>query len=362
MRPCVPDILPIDKLHWEKYVKFVGQANAEIARFDGILQAIINPAVLLSPLTTNEAVLSSKMEGTQATLEEVLTFEANPDFKSARFDDIQEILNYRKAMSFSMEWLKERQITLNMIRQTHAILLDSVRGQHKTPGEFRITQNWIGKPGTPIEDATFIPPDPLILDTVLNNLEQYLIYNELDPLVQTAIIHAQFEIIHPFLDGNGRLGRMLIPIFLFQKKIISSPMFYISEYLEQNRDEYAFRLNNITSNKDWDGWINFFLRTIIEQAKVNTRKAKDIIDLYETKKARIADLSHSQFAIKIVDTLFTMPIFNSSDFVLHSGIPRASALRILNVLIKENIISIIEKGKGRNPNVLVFNKLFDIIK
>lgn len=145
MEPLIPDLLPLKALQWSKYVRLVGQANAELARFDGILQAIINPAVLLSPLTTNEAVLSSKIEGTQATLEEVLTFEAKPD-KNIKSDDILEVLNYRKAISFAVNWLNERTVTLNMIRQAHAILLDSVRGQHKTPGEFRVTQNWIGKP------------------------------------------------------------------------------------------------------------------------------------------------------------------------------------------------------------------------
>jgi Fic family protein len=361
MEPFIPDWLPIETLQWSKYVRLVGQANAELARFDGILQAIINPAGLLSPLTTNEAVLSSKIEGTQATLEEVLTFEAKPD-KNIKSDDIQEVLNYRKAMSFAVNWLNERMVTLNMIRQSHDILLNSVRGQHKTPGEFRVTQNWIGKPGSPMEEATFIPPNPLILNEYLINFENYLAYDEIDPLVQTAIVHAQFEILHPFLDGNGRLGRLLIPIFLFQKKIISSPMFYISEYLEANRDEYAMRLHNITAQNDWDGWIMFFLKAIVEQAKINMEKAKSIVDLYEKKKRRISELTHSQFSIKIVDALFSMPIFNSSDFVQISGIPRASALRMLNLLIKEDVLSIVEKGKGQKPTVLVFNKLFEIIR
>jgi Fic family protein len=362
MKPCIPDSLPVKSLDWSKYIKYVGQANAEIARFDGILQAIINPGVLLSPLTTNEAVLSSRIEGTQATLEEVLTFEAKPDITSARYEDIREVLNYRKAMSFAMDWLKERRITLNMIQQTHNILLDSVRGQNKTPGKFRTTQNWIGKPGTPIEEATFIPPSPLIINSCLLNFEEYLNYEELDPLIQTAIIHAQFETIHPFLDGNGRLGRLLIPLFLFQKGVISSPMFYISEYLEQNRDEYVLRLNNITEKNEWNEWIIFFLQAIIKQARENTKKAKAIIDLYENKKKRITELTHSQFGIKIVDTLFKMPIFNSSSFIKISSIPRASALRTLNILVKEGILSVIEKGKGQKPNVLLFDKLFDIIK
>ena len=362
MNPCIPDLLPIETLKWEKYVRYVGQANAELARFDGILQAIINPAVLLSPLSTKEAVLSSKIEGTQATLEEVLTFEAKPDLKSDKVDDIYEILNYRKAMAYAIDWLSDRNITLSMLKQTHALLLDSVRGQNKTPGQFRTIQNWIGSQGTPIEEAKFVPPDPLIIISSLENLEKYFTYDEVDPLVQMAIIHAQFEIIHPFLDGNGRLGRMLIPTFLYQKKVISSPMFYISEFLEENREEYALRLNRITLDKDWDGWVLFFLNAIIEQAKRNASKAKSILDLYEKKKKIITDITHSQYAINIVDTLFKMPLFNTSDFVKESKIPTASAKRYINILIEKNILSVIEKGKGRSASILNFNKLFEIIK
>jgi len=362
MEQFIPNKLPIEKLGWEKYIKYVGQANAEIARFDGILQSMLNPAVLLSPLTTNEAVLSSKIEGTQATLEDVFTYEANPDLVTSKHDDIQEVLNYRKAMSFAIDWLKERPITLNMIRQSHALLLDSVRGETKNPGEFRKTQNWIGKFGTLIEEATYIPPDPVVLRDCLENFEKYLLYEEKDILVQMAVIHAQFELIHPFLDGNGRLGRILIPLFLYNKGIIASPMFYISEYLEENREIYTTKLNNISLNNDWDGWIIFFLNAIIEQAKRNTTKVKAILELYESKKKKITELTHSQFVINIVDSLFKMPIFNSTDFIEISNIPKASAIRYLNILVKEEILTIVEKGKGQKPNIMIFNKLFEIIK
>jgi Fic family protein len=359
-KPYAPQSLPLDSLDWVRFVSLIGQANAELARYDGILQGILNPRVLLSPLTTNEAVLSSKIEGTQASLQEVLEFEASPDLRTEKREDILEILNYRKAMQLSVDWLKSKPITLNMIKDVHNTLLDSVRGKDKARGQFRILQNWIGKPGTPMEEAMYIPPDPMFLMEHLSNFEKYVHFDEKDRLVQLAVVHAQFEIIHPFLDGNGRLGRILIPLFLYEKKVLGSPMFYISEYLESHRDEYYARLNAITSDGKWDDWIEFFLKAVLEQAKNNSSKAKAILDLYNTKKDRIMAVTHSQYTVKILDTLFKTPIFNATDFIKISGIPKASATRILNILKKEKILTVLHQGKGRSPGVMAFAKLLRI--
>jgi Fic family protein len=306
--------------------------------------------------------LSSKIEGTRATLQEVLVFEASPNVSNEKYNDIQEILNYRKAMAFAVDWLNDRHITLGMLKQTHQILLDGTRGENKMPGEFRNTQNWIGAPGSTIDQASFVPPSPLVLQGCLDNFEEYLSYDEKDKLVQMAIIHAQFEIIHPFNDGNGRLGRMLIPLFLFQTKQLVLPMFYISAFFERHRDQYIAMLKNITDNNDWEGWILFFLEAVSQQAKINTEKAKAIIDLYESKKQMISKLIHSQFVIHVVDTIFKMPIFNTADFIKTSGIPKASASRFIKILVNNNILQLVEKGQGRRPSVMVFSKLFDIIK
>lgn len=363
VKPCIPERLPITSLNYGKYIRLVGQANAELARFDGLLQTIVNPAVLLSPMSTNEAVLSSKIEGTQATLQEVLSFEAKPDIKNTKYDDILEILNYRKAMSFAFGWLTEkRPINLSMLKQTHKILLTDVRGKDKTPGEFRTTQNWIGSFGTNIGDARFVPPSPLVIQDYLENFEQYITYDEVDPLVQLAIIHAQFEIIHPFNDGNGRVGRMLIPLFLYQKGMIASPMFYISEYLEENRKRYVNELKYITDNKNWDNWVIFFLEAVMEQAKRNTQKTKAILTLYEDMKKKVQEITRSQFTIDIVDTLFNMPIFNTTDFIANSNIPKASAVRFLNLLANNNILEVLEKGRPKNPTIHLFRALYDIVK
>jgi Fic family protein len=360
-KPYIPQSLPLESVDWVRFITLIGQANAELARYDGTLQGIINPGVLLSPLTTKEAVISSKIEGTQASLEEVLKYEASPDIKTEKYDDIREIINYREATRFATQWMKEKPITLNLIKQMHGILLDSVRGKDRSRGNFRTSQNYIGKPGVPIEQARYIPPDPLILMEHLSNFEKYFHYDEKDRLVQLAIVHAQFEIIHPFLDGNGRLGRILIPLFLYEKNVLHSPMFYVSEYLESNRDEYYDKLKAISEDRKWDDWIEFFLKAVIEQAKANSIKAKSILDLYNKKKTRITEITHSQYAIKILDTIFARPIFNTTDFIKHSRIPKPSAMRLLRILHKEGILSTLKEGSGRRAEVLMFNKLINIV-
>lgn len=195
----------------------------------------------------------------------------------------------------------------------------------------------------------------------LSNFEKYVHYDERDRLVQLSIIHAQFEIIHPFLDGNGRLGRILIPLFLFEKNILHSPMFYMSEYLEKNRDEYYSKLNGITEENKWEEWIEFFLKAIVEQAKNNSLKAKSIMDLYNQKKVIISDITRSQYAIKILDTIFANPIFSTSYFIKYSGIPKITAMRLLKKLRNNGVISTLEIGRGRVAEILIFDKLIKIV-
>jgi len=360
-KPYVPQSLPLDSLDWVRFITLIGQANAELARYDGILQGIINPSVLLSPLTTNEAVISSKIEGTQASLEEVLQFEASPEIKTEKYDDIQEIINYRETMRLAVEWLKEKPITLNLIKQMHETLMDSVRGRDKGRGGFRTWQNFIGKPGATVEQATYIPPEPWGLMDHLSNFEKYVHFEEKDRLVQLAIVHAQFEIIHPFGDGNGRLGRILIPLFLYEKKVLHSPMFYISQYLESNREEYYAKLLAVSEGKRWEDWIEFFLNAVVTQAKANSNRAKAILDLYNKKKVKLTELTHSQYVIRVLDTIFARPLFSTTDFIKHSKIPKESALRLVRLLKKEKVLGTLREGKGRSPEILIFKKLFEIV-
>jgi Fic family protein len=364
MYPFVPQILPIKRLDWQSFIPFIGPASAALARYDGMLQAIINPKVLLSPLTTQEAVLSSRIEGTQATIEEVLAFEGADQRPSElqKEGDIKEILNYRRAMSCAVEELKNKPINLNLINKVHYILLEDVRGQDKARGQFRKVQNWIGALGTPIDKAKYVPPKPENVPECMSNLEKYINLPEIDLLVQLAIVHAQFEIIHPYIDGNGRVGRIFIPLYLYEKKILSSPMFYLSAYLEAHRAEYYDRLNNITKREEWTGWILFFLKALIEQAKVNADKAKAVLNLYQAKKEKISDLTRSQYVIKVVDALFKNPIFTTPRFIAESKIPKESASRIIGNLYRNQVLSLIRKGGGRQPSVYIFNKLIEIIK
>jgi Fic family protein len=359
MKPYVPEQLPLASLDWKRFRRLVGPSNAALARYDGILQAMINPEVLLSPLMTQEAVLSSRIEGTQATLEEVLEYEASRQ-PLEQNQDVQEILNYRSAMRMAVSSLGKRPICLDLVKEIHFVLMDSVRGQNKARGEFRREQNYIGRLGARIEDASFVPPEPLSVEGHLRNWEQYVHHDDDDVLVQLAIVHAQFELIHPFLDGNGRVGRILLPLFMFEKGLLSSPMFYLSEYLEAHRDAYYDRLAAASQARDWEGWIQFFLTAIIEQAKVNTAKAKAILDLYDAKKQAIAELTRSPRSFEILHFLFGRPVFESNEFVGELTLPSRTAKRILAKLVDEGFLMVLQEASGRRPATLMFRELISI--
>lgn len=361
VNPYTPGTLPPVGLDYGNLITLVGQANAALARYDGLLQGIINPEVLLSPLTTQEAVLSSKIEGTQATLDEVLEHEAGQKMSPEKTDDILEIVNYRVALQMVSAALSNRLLSLQLIREMHSLLMKGVRGEDKMAGRFRNDQVFIGRPGSKIEQATFIPPAPLQLIDHMEALERYMSFEEKDALLQTAVIHAQFEMIHPFKDGNGRIGRLLIPLFLYQKKVLSRPMFYLSGYLESHREEYYERLGAISRARDWEGWIIFFLNSIIEQAKVNSDKVKGILALYNRLKLEIVSITHSQFAINALDAIFSKPIFKSTDFFTRSGIPtRPTASSILRQMQSARILIPLEESSGRRPATLCFQELINL--
>lgn len=359
MTPYVPNTLPLVDLDHARLFRKIGPTNAALARYDGLLQSVINPGVLLSPLTNREAVLSSKIEGTQATVDEVLEYEAGMEFEGEKVQDIQEIVNYRKALILATESLADRPLSLSLIRSMHEVLMGSVRGANKSPGQFRNTQNWLGFEGCTIDQATFVPPSPLQLLDHLEAFERYIASDDVDPLVQVAVVHAQFEMIHPFLDGNGRIGRLLIPLFLYQKRTLASPMFYLSEYLESHRELYYARLRGISQEGDWSSWLEFFLDAIIDQARSNTDRVRGILELYERMKQRITDLTHSQYVFKILDTLFDRPIFQSPDFVQRSGIPKFTALAFLRQLREAEILTAIREQSGRRSAVLAFPELLN---
>lgn len=354
---------PPPALDWARLVPLIGRANAALARYDGLIAAIPNASVLLSPLTTQEAVLSSKIEGTNVTMGEVLEIEAGVDGEVAqpKRDDAEEIRNYRRALSFAANAVAERPLSPHVLREAHALLMDGVRGRDKDPGAFRNEQNWIGQAGCPIEQASFVP---ILQEQLQGGLDRWAGYvgdrGQPDPLVQLAIIHAEFEALHPFKDGNGRLGRMIIPLFLFERGVLSGPNFYISGYLEARRDQYIQFLRAVSRDGAWTEWCEFFLEGLIQQASENQAKAQAILELHQRMQRQIVDLTHSQFSGLAVNFLFSRPIFSSTHFVDGSGIPRQSALRILPVLRGAEVLRAVREGAGRRAAIYAFPELLNI--
>ncbi|MFN8606362.1 MAG: Fic family protein [Vulcanimicrobiota bacterium] len=338
-------------------------ARSEVSRFDGLLNALANPALLLAPITSKEAVLSSKIEGTVTTLEEVLKQDAGFDYPGEKHQDLQEVQNYRRVIFQIVEhFAAEQSLSLSIVKQMHHILMQGVRGQNKTPGEFRNLQNWIGKAGCKIEDARFVPPSPTVLPGALLNFEEYLRSRETDPMLQVAIAHAQFEILHPFLDGNGRVGRLLIPTVMFQRNLLFRPVFYLSEVLEGRRSEYYDRLLAVTRDGDWLGWIRFFCNAVVDQANINTGRIRKILSLYNDIKSKLRDFTSSKHGIAAIDTFFARPITNSVTFAAHTKIDnRVTTNKLLAEFEKAGIITCLRRGTGRTPSIYGLLSLLEII-
>jgi Fic family protein len=348
-------------LDWPRLIPLLGPAAAAVARYDGMLAAVPNPDVLLAPLTTQEAVLSSRIEGTQATMGEVLEFEAGQEAASPeRREDIHEVLNYRAALREAERLLASLPLSQRVLREAHKVLLAGVRGQNKSPGEYRRIPNWIGPPGCTVETARFVPISADRLPDGMSSWERYAHEDAPDRLVQLAILHAEFEALHPFLDGNGRLGRMLIPLFLWQTGLIRRPMFYLSAYFEARRDAYYDRLLAVSRDDDWTGWCGFFLEAIRTQAEDNLTKAQAILALYDEMKRRVPEMTRSQYAIQALDWIFERPIFRTTDFVAAAGIPAPTARRFLGVLQDGAVLRVLAAGSGRRAGVLAFPALLNI--
>lgn len=354
---------PPGTLDWPQLLPLIGPANAAVARYEGVLHGIPNPNVLLSPLTTQEAVLSSRIEGTQATIGEVLEFEAEGqpgDESTAKKADIHEVLNYREALAEASRLLETLPLSQRLIRLTHERLMQGVRGRNKAPGEYRRIPNWIGPEGCTIEQARFVPCSAEALPAAMGAWEQHIHDPAPDTLIQLAVLHAEFEAIHPFLDGNGRLGRLIIPLFLKSKGLLSAPNFYLSEYLESHRDEYYDRLLAVSRDGDWTGWCGFFLRAIIEQAGTNQTKAQAIHALYTARKDWMVDATRSQYGVRALDWFFSRPVFVASDFVAQVDIPAPTARRILRLVRENGLLREIRPASGQRPAVLAFPDLLNI--
>ena len=343
MRPATPQDLPLlTKSDWLALIPVLGRANRALAEYNGMLRRLPNSSLLLSPLRLQEAVLSSRIEGTLATISEVLQFEAGePPARESRRHDIEEILNYRSALDIAMDELKTRPFSLNLLLKLHKVLLSSVRGHNKAPGEFRGQQNYIGSRVGGVEQVRFTPPDWMKLEHSLDNWEKYYHSND-DPLVRLALVHAQFEFLHPFLDGNGRIGRILIPLFLFENKLLSQPTFYMSEYIEEHSDEYVDRLNELGRVKNsWRIWTEFFLEAVTAQAQRNISTADAILSLYERLKEKFIATTHSRYAVPLLDAAFELQYFQAGQLTWKGDSPsKPTSMGMLQALERDKVIRV----------------------
>jgi len=351
MKPYHPPKLPV-KLDPSKFYLELAKASLELGNLNGLCQNLPNPSLLIAPLLTKEATISSKIEGTRSTVSDVLKFEATG---IPKYDDTIEVSNYKKAMMMAIEGLKNRKLDLSFIKTLHQILLENTRG-HNTRGKFREKQVWIGTKGAKIEEATYIPPEPFLVQEYMENLEDYILSeNYEDPLVKIAIIHYQFEAIHPFEDGNGRIGRLLIPLYLYWKKILNLPILYISGYFEKNRDEYIDKLNYVDRTQEYEEWIKFFLNSVANQAKQTQILIYKILELKESIEGKIKGIK-SLYKQEVVNLMFSKPIFQRADLKLE----KMTSIRLLKKFVSLDILKEL-KIKGVKGRVYIFNELIKIL-
>lgn len=308
-------------------IRLLSLADRKLGRLDGVTQILPNPDLFVGMYVQKEAVLSSQIEGTQASFVDVLQVDADT---AAKRQDVEEVVNYVKAMKYGMNRLETLPLSLRLLREIHGILLSGVRGSQRNPGDFRTSQNWIGSSGYSLATASFVPPPVAEMTSALGHLENYM-YSESDipHLIRIALIHAQFETIHPFLDGNGRMGRLLIAFWLYQQQILKYPLLYISYYFKKNRTEYYDRLMNIRTKGDWEGWVKFFLEGVAQVADEATQSASEIMKLKEMIMEKIQkETSGKANSVLLLDLLFRMPIItiNLVKDELKVSYPTAKAL------------------------------------
>ena len=325
-------------------IQHLSAADMALGQLSGIAQLLPNPALFVAMYVKKEAVLSSQIEGIECTLDEVLEQEVNETGVFTK--DIGEVVNYVEAMHYGMERLKTLPLSLRLIREVHGRLLANVRGELKDPGEFRNSQNWIGPAGCSLTDATFVPPAVPDMYQALSNLEAFLHDRTSLPLtIQCAMVHAQFETIHPFLDGNGRIGRLLVALLLHERSVLKQPLLYISLFLKANRSEYYERLTNVRVKGDWEGWIKFFLTAVAVVSREASSTAQQIVEFREQslRKAR----EYGKHEVALIEVLFTHPILDIRAAERLLGCTYATANTAMQNLEKEGCVSEIT-GRKRN--------------
>jgi Fic family protein len=323
--PPVPEIV-MDQEMWN----LLSQADRALGRLDGATDALPNPDLFVFMYVRKEAVLSSQIEGTQASLIDVLEFESKA-LEPDNPQEVAEVVNYIGAINYGLERLKNLPMSLRLIREIHQELMQGVRGAERNPGEFRRSQNWIGAGGCSLAEASYVPPPPHQMLQSLDNLEKFLHSPQPMPtLIKVGLAHAQFETIHPFLDGNGRTGRLLITFLLCEQNILQRPLLYISYYFKKYRAEYYDRLQAVRDSGNWEGWLKFFLRGVYEVAQEAAATARKIVNLKEEHRQLILDRMgrRSGNAIALLENLYFRPIFTveHAEAITNLSYPNANTL------------------------------------
>ncbi len=360
--PFTPPLLPI-ALDISSSIPLITSARDAVARYDEAVNRLPNPIIIRRTLETKEAVLSSRIEGTQATFEEVLEFDAEQieTEENEKQRDYREIFNYRQVIDRGRDILKTRPLDENVFKELHKGLLNSVRGKNKNPGEFRTHQVHIGPPGATVEEAAYVPPLHTEIPNLISNLAKYMNNDDQpDRLVQAAIMHYQFEAIHPFADGNGRVGRILIPLYLYEKKITAHPNLYVSEFLERHRRDYYEKLNGVSERDEWIEWIQFFLRAVREQATISKARVDNVEKLYKSLHERLPEFN-SIYASSFLEALFSQPTFTPLTLGKIAKIQNnQTTYNLVQKFVKAGLISELTPERERNK-LYFFDPLFEIL-
>lgn len=356
---------PPQNLDYGKIVNSLLKATDALARYDQMLKNMHNSEILLAPLRNQEAVISSRMEGTISTMDEILKFEADSENDSEEAKNVRsevfETILYQRALLNGQRALKDGYpLSQHLIKTLHQQLLSFGRGAQKSPGQYKTEQNYLADKIK--QKVLFTPISPEKLNDGLEKLFTY-IKDGSDPiLIKTALMHLEFEALHPFQDGNGRIGRMLITLLLWSSGTISEPHFYVSGYMEEHKDEYIDTMRNVSENNNWEAWCIFFLNAIEKQAIRNLEIAERIKNLYEDMKPVFSDALSSKWSVNALDYIFKNPIFRNNRFTSKSGIPGPTAARFTRILLDKELLRTLEESSGRRPALYAFEPLLKLVR
>ena len=355
----VPHPLPPKiEVDWE-LANLLSTAGTKLGELSGASQLLPNPHLLIRPFIRREAVMSSRIENTQSGLDDLFLFEAD-EGEPPSGSDVNEIINYVRAMEYGLKRLAKLPISSRLIGELHEILMEGVRGEYATPGEMRRSQNWIGSPGCTLMNATYVPPPLLEMNACFSDLEKYIHSDPMEaPLIQCALVHYQFEAIHPFVDGNGRIGRLLITFMLLERKLLSQPFLYLSDFFEQHRDEYYRLLLTVSQKGDWKAWLTFFLNGVRQQSEDALATIQKLLDLQKQYREVATGQRVPKIVNRLIDHLFTGPIVSISQLSKTWKMPFPTVKRGVDYLIEKGILVEIT-GRQRN-RLFVANEIFNTI-